>query len=109
MMWSGICSIHCLCSCSQYLFGRLCCKPSSVSESNTVVLYWQSRPCVKVGWCNGCREFREDQFLELVGPCFQLLANFMLSAAEFDSQLQVRRLDLLPRRFAPQCTTIKCC
>ncbi|KAL3137934.1 hypothetical protein ABBQ38_005181 [Trebouxia sp. C0009 RCD-2024] len=34
-------------------------------------------------------EFREDQFLDLVGPCFQLLANFMLSAAEFDSQLQI--------------------
>ncbi|KAL3150483.1 hypothetical protein ABBQ32_000305 [Trebouxia sp. C0010 RCD-2024] len=34
-------------------------------------------------------EFREDQFLDVVGPCFQLLANFMLSAAEFDSQLQI--------------------
>lgn len=27
----------------------------------------------------------------MVGPCFQLLANFMLSAVEFDSQLQVRQ------------------
>ncbi len=36
-----------------------------------------------------CREFREDQFLDLVGPCFQLLANFMQSAVDFDSQLQV--------------------
>lgn len=43
-----------------------------------------------------CREFREDQFLDLVGPCFQLLANFMLSAAEFDSQLQVRRGSFTP-------------
>ena len=36
-----------------------------------------------------CREFRENQFLDLVGPCFQLLANFMQSAVDFDSQLQV--------------------
>ncbi|DBA79077.1 hypothetical protein WJX77_002150 [Trebouxia sp. C0004] len=34
-------------------------------------------------------EFREDQFLDLVGPCFQLLANFMQSAVDFDSQLQI--------------------
>ena len=36
-----------------------------------------------------CREFREDQFIDLVGPCFQLLANFLQEAEDFDSQLQV--------------------
>ena len=38
------------------------------------------------------REFREDQFLDLVGPCFQLLAAFMQNAVDFDSQLQVNVL-----------------
>lgn len=36
-----------------------------------------------------CREFREDQFLDLVGPCFRLLTNFLQEAEDFDSQLQV--------------------
>lgn len=34
--------------------------------------------------------FREEQFMEFVGPSFQLLAAFLQSASEFDSQIQVR-------------------
>ena len=37
-------------------------------------------------------EFREEQFLEFVGTSFHLLASFLRSAAEFDSQLQAFNL-----------------
>ncbi|KAK9830439.1 hypothetical protein WJX72_011753 [[Myrmecia] bisecta] len=37
-------------------------------------------------------EFTEAQFLEFVGPCFELLMAFLQSAAEYDTQLQVFNL-----------------
>jgi hypothetical protein len=40
--------------------------------------------------CRSCREFYEEQFVEFVGPCFQLLASLLQTATEFDTQLQVR-------------------